>query len=229
MTSFGERLARVRARIDDAARRCGRPPGDITLLAVSKTQPVEKIREALACGHRLFGENYAQELADKAQALAGESPQWHFIGPIQSNKTRLIAETAHWVHSVDREKIARRLSEQRAADMPPMEICLQVNVSGEQTKSGADPTALPALADAVAALPGLKLRGLMAIPAATDDEDAQRRAFARVRTQLEDLQRRGHRLDTLSMGMSNDLEAAIAEGATIVRVGTALFGERRTR
>ncbi|OOG28586.1 YggS family pyridoxal phosphate enzyme [Thioalkalivibrio denitrificans] len=228
MTSFGERLARVQARIDEAAQRHGRLPGDITLLAVSKTQPVEKLREALACGQRLFGENYAQELAEKAQALTGESPQWHFIGPIQSNKTRLIAEVAHWVHSVDREKIARRLSEQRSADLPALEICLQVNVSGEQTKSGVDPGALPALADAVAGLAGLKLRGLMAIPAATDDEQAQRRAFARLRTLLEDLQHRGHPLDTLSMGMSHDLEAAIAEGATIVRVGTALFGERRT-
>jgi PLP dependent protein len=226
MDTFCDRLARVHARIAEAARRHRRSPEEITLLAVSKTQPAERIREALACGQRAFGENYARELADKAQALAGEAPEWHFIGPIQSNKTRLIAGLSQWVHSVDREKVARRLGEQRPSGMPPLRICLQVNVSGEASKSGVAPAALPALAEAVAELPGIELRGLMAIPAPSEDEDVQRRAFARVRELLEDLNRRGHRLYTLSMGMSNDLEAAIAEGSTLVRVGTALFGER---
>lgn len=227
MPSFCDNLRRTRSRIEAAARRYGRAPEEITLLAVSKTQPVERLREALACGQRAFGENYAQELAEKAEALAGETVEWHFIGPIQSNKTRVIAQLAAWVHSVDRARIAGRLNEHRPPGAPPIQVCLQVNVSGEASKSGVAPGALPELAEAVAGLPGLRLRGLMAIPAPTTGFDRQRRAFARVRELLEDLQRRGHALDTLSMGMSDDLEAAIAEGATLVRVGTALFGERR--
>ncbi len=227
MDTFCDRLQRIRARIAETAILFGRAPEEIRLLAVSKTHPVERLREAIDCGQRAFGENYVQEMAEKARALADLEVEWHFIGPIQSNKTRLIAELSGWVHSVDREKIARRLSEQRPAGMPPIQICLQVNVSGEESKSGADPADLPGLAQAVAGLPGLELRGLMAIPAATDDVALQRQAFARVRELMEDLQHRGHRLDTLSMGMSNDLEAAVAEGATIVRVGTALFGARQ--
>ena len=227
MDTFCDRLQRIRAHIAETAILFGRAPEEIRLLAVSKTHPVERLREAIDCGQRAFGENYVQEMAEKARALADLEVEWHFIGPIQSNKTRLIAELSGWVHSVDREKIARRLSEQRPAGMPPIQICLQVNVSGEESKSGADPADLPGLAQAVAGLPRLELRGLMAIPAATDDVALQRQAFARVRELMEDLQHRGHRLDTLSMGMSNDLEAAIAEGATIVRVGTALFGDRR--
>lgn len=227
MDTFCDRLHHLQAHIAETAIRYGRAPEKIRLLAVSKTHPVERLREAIDCGQRAFGENYVQEMAEKAGALADLAVEWHFIGPIQSNKTRLIAELSGWVHSVDREKIARRLSEQRPAGAPPIQICLQVNVSGEESKSGADPADLPALAQAVAGLPGLELRGLMAIPAATDDAALQRQAFAQVRELMEDLQRRGHRLDTLSMGMSNDLEAAIAEGATIVRVGTALFGARQ--
>jgi PLP dependent protein len=227
MDTFCDRLQRLRARIAETAIRYGRAPDEIRLLAVSKTHPAERLREAIDCGQRAFGENYVQEMEEKARALANLDVEWHFIGPIQSNKTRLIAELSAWVHSVDREKIARRLSEQRPASAPPIHVCLQVNVSGEASKSGADPADLPALARAVAGLPGLELHGLMAIPAATDDVALQRQAFARVRELMEDLQHRGHRLDTLSMGMSNDLEAAIAEGATIVRVGTALFGDRR--
>lgn len=229
METFWERLERVRARIQAAAVAHGRSPEEITLLAVSKTQPAERLREALACGQRAFGENYANELADKVQTLGDAGAEWHFIGPIQSNKTRMIASLSHWVHSVDRAKVARRLSEQRPPDSPPIQICLQVNVSGEASKSGVEPAALPGLAQAVADLPRLRLRGLMSIPAATDDPGLQRRAFARVRELAEDLGRRGYALDTLSMGMSNDLEAAIAEGATLVRIGTALFGPRATR
>jgi PLP dependent protein len=227
MDTFCDRLQRLRERIAETAIRYGRAPEEIRLLAVSKTHPAERLREAIDCGQRAFGENYVQEMAEKARALATLEVEWHFIGPIQSNKTRLVAELSDWVHSVDREKIARRLSEQRPAGTPPIQTCLQVNVSGEGSKSGADPADLPGLAQAMAGLPGLELRGLMAIPAATDDVALQRQAFARVRELMEDLQHRGHRLDTLSMGMSNDLEAAIAEGATIVRVGTALFGTRR--
>lgn len=226
--SISDNLQAIRHRIADAARACGRDPADILLLAVSKTKPDADIIAAHAAGQTAFGENYVQEGCDKAQRLgeAGLVLDWHFIGPLQSNKTRQVATWFDWVHSVDREKIAARLSEQRDPHRPPLNLCLQVNVSGETSKSGVAPNEVAALADAIAALPRLALRGLMAIPEPTDDVTLQRRRFAHLRQLKDDLNARGHHLDTLSMGMSQDLEAAIAEGATIVRVGTALFGAR---
>lgn len=221
-----DRIQAVLDRIAAAARRHGRDPGEVRLLAVSKTRPAEDIRAALACGQRAFGENYASELEEKSAHLADAGPEWHFIGPVQGNKTRLIAGVADWVHSLDRERIARRLDAQRPGQRGPLQVCLQVNISGEDTKSGVAPADLPALAEQVADLGQLRLRGLMAIPAPCEDFDHQRRTFAQVRALQEDLIRRGHPLDTLSMGMSADLEAAVAEGATMVRIGTALFGPR---
>lgn len=223
MSTIPESVAKVRARIREAAQASGRDPQDVRLLAVSKTKPAAALREAFACGQHDFGENYLQEALAKQAELAGLDLTWHFIGPIQSNKTRAIAEHFAWVHSVDRLKIAQRLSEQRPAQLPPLNICLQVNVSGEASKSGCQPAELTELAGAVAELPNLRLRGLMAIPEPTDDPAVQRAAFARLRILKESL---GLDLDTLSMGMSHDLEAAIAEGATWVRIGTALFGAR---
>ena len=226
--SISDNLQAIRHRIADAARACGRDPADILLLAVSKTKPDADIIAAHAAGQTAFGENYVQEGCDKAQRLeeAGLALDWHFIGPLQSNKTRQVATWFDWVHSVDREKIAARLSEQRDPHRPPLNLCIQVNVSGETSKSGVAPDEVAALADAIAVLPRLALRGLMAIPEPTDDVALQRRRFAHLRQLKDDLNARGHRLDTLSMGMSQDLEAAIAEGATIVRIGTALFGPR---
>lgn len=226
--SISDNLQAIRHRIANAARACGRDPADILLLAVSKTKPDADIIAAHAAGQTAFGENYVQEGCDKAQRLeeAGLALDWHFIGPLQSNKTRQVATWFDWVHSVDREKIAVRLSEQRDPHRPPLNLCIQVNVSGETSKSGVAPDEVAALADAIAALPRLALRGLMAIPEPTDDVALQRRRFAHLRQLKDDLNARGHRLDTLSMGMSQDLEAAIAEGATIVRIGTALFGAR---
>ncbi|KES23997.1 MULTISPECIES: YggS family pyridoxal phosphate-dependent enzyme [Pseudomonas] len=223
MSTIAENIAKVRERIREAEQACGRPSGSVALLAVSKTKPAADIREAHAAGLDDFGENYLQEALGKQVELADLALTWHFIGPIQSNKTRPIAEHFHWVHSVDRLKVAERLSAQRPAHLPPLNVCLQVNVSGEASKSGCAPEELPALARAVAALPNLKLRGLMAIPEPTEDVAAQRAAFARLRELLTAL---NLGLDTLSMGMSHDLEAAIAEGATWVRIGTALFGAR---
>ena len=198
------------------------------MLAVSKTRDAEEVRAAAALGLRDFGENYVQEGLAKIESLTGLNLCWHFIGPIQSNKTRAIAEHFDWVHSVDRLKIAQRLSAQRPAQLPDLQVCLQVNISGEDSKSGVDPTELTALATAVAQLPRLQLRGLMAIPAPSDTLARQREPFARLRNALVELQATLPMLDTLSMGMSGDLEAAIAEGATIVRVGTDLFGPRAT-
>ncbi|MBS0308249.1 MAG: YggS family pyridoxal phosphate-dependent enzyme [Proteobacteria bacterium] len=226
MSTIADNLQAVRERIAAAAHTVSRPPHEISLLAVSKTFDAEAVRAAVQGGQRAFGENYLQEALDKMAALQNESIAWHFIGPIQSNKTRQIAEHFAWVHAVDREKIAQRLSEQRPAGMPPLHICLQVNVSGEVSKSGVAPADVAALAAAVAGLPKLKLRGLMAIPEPTDDVARQRAAFRQVRQLCDDLRAHGFDLDTLSMGMSGDLEAAIAEGATIVRVGTAIFGRR---
>lgn len=196
------------------------------LLAVSKTWPADSVREAAAAGQRAFGENYVQEGVAKVEALAGLGLEWHFIGPLQSNKTRLVANSFAWVHSIDRLKIAERLSEQRDVHLPPLDVCIQVNVSGEASKSGVAPDDLPELARAVAALPRLRLRGLMAIPEPTSDVALQRARFASLRQLREQLNAGGLQLDTLSMGMSDDLEAAIAEGSTMVRVGTAIFGGR---
>lgn len=223
MSTLADNLSAISARITSAAQAAGREPASVQLLAVSKTKPASAIREVHAAGVCDFGENYLQEALTKQQALSDLPLIWHFIGPIQSNKTKAIAEHFDWVHSVDRLKIAQRLSEQRPAGLAPLNICLQVNVSGEDSKSGCAPADLAALAKAVAALPNVRLRGLMAIPEPTDDRAAQEAAFASLRQLQEEL---GLGLDTLSMGMSHDLEAAIAQGATWVRIGTALFGAR---
>lgn len=222
-----DNLQIIGERIRAAEQRFGRKPHSVQLLAVSKKQPVNAIQAAMEAGQRCFGENYAQEMVDKAQTLAASPVEWHFIGPIQSNKTKLIAATARWVHSVDSLRIAERLSAQKPAELPDLNICLQVNISGEASKSGVTPAQLPELAAQVAGLPGLRLRGLMAIPAPERDFDRQRTVFAQLRELHTQLLARGFALDTLSMGMSADLEAAIAEGATIVRIGTAIFGARQ--
>jgi pyridoxal phosphate enzyme (YggS family) len=228
MASIEFKLQQVRHRIGAACLRAGRPVQSVTLLAVSKTFGAEMVREALAAGQSAFGENYVQEALPKIEALAGLEPRidWHLIGPLQSNKARDVALAFDWVHSVDRLKVAERLSAQRLPDLPPLQVCLQVNVSGERSKSGVAPEDLAALAREVAALPRLRLRGLMAIPAPVEGFEAQRGPHRRLREMFEALRAEGLELDTLSMGMSVDLEAAIAEGATIVRVGTAIFGQR---
>ena len=220
----------VELAIKTAAEAAGRPRSAIQLLAVSKTFPFTAVLDAMQTGQRAFGENYLQEGVDKIAAVASAAPseqlEWHFIGPIQSNKTRPIAENFAWVHAVDRLKIAQRLSEQRPEGLPPLNVCLQVNISGEDSKSGVAPSDLPDLARQVAALPHLRLRGLMAIPEAETDAAKQHLPFARLRLLFEQLQADGLPLDTLSMGMSGDLAAAVAEGATIVRIGSAIFGAR---
>ncbi|KQB52645.1 hypothetical protein AQS70_13595 [Pseudomonas endophytica] len=223
MSTIAGNIAQVEARIRAAAEAVQRDVTSIHLLAVSKTKPAAALREAYAAGLRDFGENYLQEARAKQVELTDLPLCWHFIGPIQSNKTREIAEHFAWVHSVDRLKIAQRLSEQRPADLPPLNICIQVNVSGEASKSGCTPDDLPALAAAIQALPRLKLRGLMAIPEPTEVRAEQDAAFAKVESLQQSL---NMGLDTLSMGMSHDLESAIAQGATWVRIGTALFGAR---
>ncbi|EFQ60731.1 MULTISPECIES: YggS family pyridoxal phosphate-dependent enzyme [Pseudomonas] len=223
MSTIADNIGQVSRRIRAAADAVQRDANSIHLLAVSKTKPAQAVREAYAAGMRDFGENYLQEALGKQAELTDLPLSWHFIGPIQSNKTRAIAENFAWVHSVDRLKIAQRLSEQRPADLPPLNICIQVNVSGEASKSGCTPADLPALANAISALPRLKLRGLMAIPEPTEDRAEQDAAFATVRELQAGL---NLPLDTLSMGMSHDLESAIAQGATWVRIGTALFGAR---
>ena len=227
MSAIASNLQAVRARIVKAANAAGRPPAAVELLAVSKTWPVECVIAAARAGQRAFGENYVQEGVDKALATVDLDLTWHFIGPLQSNKTRLVAEHFAWVHSLDRLKIAERLSAQRPAGLPPLQVCVQVNVSGEASKSGCAPDEAVALCRAVAALPRLKLRGLMAIPEPADDFAAQRAPLRRLREIGDQVRAAGLPLDTLSMGMSHDLEAAVAEGATIVRIGTAIFGERK--
>jgi hypothetical protein len=226
MTAILSNLQAVHGAIQQAALQAQRNPAAITLLAVSKTVPAAVIREAYKHGQLAFGENYLQEALDKMQQLQDLPLQWHFIGPIQSNKTRQIAENFSWVHSVDRLKIAQRLSEQRPAHLPHLNICLQVNVSGEASKGGVQADEAEAMAKAISTLPKLTLRGLMAIPAPAEQLSAQRAPFASLRNLYTQLNQQGLNLDTLSMGMSHDLTAAILEGATMVRIGTAIFGRR---
>lgn len=227
---IAQNLAKVRVRIARAATRAGRDPGSIRLLAVSKAQPLEALAAALETGQNEFGENYLQEALPKLQALgARRNLVWHFIGAVQANKTRLVAENFAWVHTVDREKIAQRLNDQRPAGLSPLNVCIEVNVSGERSKTGVTPQDLPELAALIADLPHLKLRGLMAIPAAEADAEKQRAPFRRLRELRDGLNAQGYGLDTLSMGMSADFEVAIAEGATLVRLGTAIFGPRAAK
>jgi pyridoxal phosphate enzyme (YggS family) len=230
MSTIVQNLQAVKAAIGAAATAAGRSPSSVQLLAVSKTFPPEAVLEALGAGQRAFGENYLQEGLDKIAAVAASAPgatvEWHFIGPIQSNKTRPIAASFAWVHTVERLKIAQRLSEQRPAELGPLNICLQVNVSGEASKSGVAPEELRELAQQVVTLPNLRLRGLMAIPELHTDFARQRASFARLRQLADGLRSEGLDLDTLSMGMSGDMEAAVMEGATLVRIGSAVFGAR---
>ncbi len=233
MTTISTNLQAVKRRIIEACSRAGRDPADITLLAVSKTFPSGALREAHAAGQRGFGESYVQEALIKQAQLADLDLEWHFIGPLQSNKTKSVAEHFTWVHSVERLRIAERLSAQRPAGLPPLNVCVQVNVSGEASKSGCTPGDAAALCQAVARLPNLRLRGLMAIPepgagSAAENSALARRQFGMLRELRDRLNTEGLTLDTLSMGMSHDLEDAIMAGATLVRVGTAIFGERHT-
>ena len=229
MPNIENNITLVTARVNQAAIAAGRSPDEILLLAVSKTRSAEDIRSAINAGIREFGENYLQEAVEKIAQLAAENVQWHFIGPIQSNKTRLVAENFSWAHSVDRLKIAQRLSEQRPSGLPPLNIFLQVNIDNEASKSGFATEETEAAALAIAQLPGLKLRGLMAIPRAEPTYDQQIvafRALADLRDRINQSLDNSEKLDTLSMGMSSDLEAAISQGSTIVRVGTDIFGKR---
>ena len=226
MHDIATALNTIRARIGELERRYRREPGSVTLLAVSKTKPPEAVRAAIAAGQLAFGENHLQDAMTKVDAVDGRGVSWHFIGAVQSNKTRSIAAHFDWVHSIEREKIATRLSAQRSAGRGPLDVCIEVNVSGEETKSGVPPADVEPLARLIRELPGLRLRGLMAIPCPAEDFETQRIPFRLLRELLDDLNAKGLGLDTLSMGMTADLEAAIAEGATIVRIGTAIFGPR---
>lgn len=226
MTHFSLRLSKVRKRISTACQQFGRKPEEITLLAVSKVHPVAAIREAASCGQRQFGENFVQEALAKIEATRDLQLEWHFIGHLQSNKTRPVATHFQWVQSVDKEKIARRLDAQRPFHAPPLNVCIQVGIGGEPGKGGVSESAVEPLARIIADLPRLRLRGLMAIPPPSDDFQEQRGYFRRLRDIWNDLRSGGLDLDTLSMGMTDDLEAAIAEGSTMLRVGTALFGPR---
>jgi pyridoxal phosphate enzyme (YggS family) len=226
MTTIPANLQALKNRIRTAAQSSGRDAGAARLLAVSKSWPADCVRQAFKAGQRAFAENYVQEGVLKIAALDDLDLEWHFIGPLQSNKTREVAENFDWVHSLDRLKIAERLSAQRPANLPPLQICIQVNVSGEASKSGVPPEQVAALAHAVTALPQLRLRGLMAIPEPSTDTALLHRRFALLRELLDRLNTEGMKLDILSMGMTDDFEIAIAEGATIVRIGTAIFGER---
>lgn len=228
MATIASNLQLVTARINQACSRVGRRPDSVTLLAVSKTFPAETVREAFHAGQRKFGENYVQEALDKITALADlrDQIEWHMIGPLQSNKTRVVAETFDWVHTIDRLKIAQRLNEQRPAHLPPLQVCIQVNTSGEDSKSGVAPSEALALAQAVSALPRLRLRGVMALPAPTSDPALQQAQLHAVRVLFDELKLKGLPMDTLSMGMSADLEAAVEAGSSMLRVGTALFGNR---
>ena len=224
--NIAKNIARLLDRVRLAAQKSQRSPKDICIVAASKTRSAAVIQSAYESGIQNFGENYLQEALEKIAVLGDLDLVWHFIGPIQSNKTRAIAENFNWVHSVERLKIARRLSEQRPQGLAPLQVCLQVNISGEASKSGVSPQQLPALVEEVMKLPRIELRGLMAIPAATSDEQQQRLAFARMHELMTQLQASAPLLDTLSMGMSADLEAAIAQGSTLIRVGTDIFGPR---
>lgn len=230
MSTIQQNLQDVRSRIAAAAQGCARAPEEVTLLAVSKTKPVAAIAEAIAAGQRAFGENYVQEGVDKVQHFAtlpeGVALDWHFIGPLQSNKSRLVAEHFAWCHTVDRLRIAQRLSDQRPAGMPQLNVLIQINISDEQSKSGIVLAELPALAEAVAALPNVRLRGLMAIPAPEEDYQRQLAVFSQMNDAFLALQQHYPQVDTLSMGMTDDMAAAIAAGSTLVRIGTAIFGAR---
>jgi len=223
MSRIADNLQAVRSRISSALQGDSRA---VTLVAVSKTRPAEAVAEALACGQRDFGENYVQEALEKIRALAGRGAVWHFIGHLQGNKAKEVARHFDWVHGVDRERIAELLSRNRPADLPPLEVCVQVNISQEATKSGVAPGEALALARRIAALPGLRLRGLMGMASPSGDEARQREEFAVLRRELEALKAAGLAVDTLSMGMTHDFPAALAEGATMLRIGTAIFGER---
>ena len=227
MTTIRDNLQIIGAKITQFCQKYNRDPSDVQLLAVSKKHPASAIEEAYAAGQTAFGENYAQELLDKAAALADLAIEWHFIGPMQSNKTRKIAAVASWVHTIDRLKIAQRLNDQRPEELDPLAVCIQVNISGELSKSGVMPDAVEPLAKAIHQLPNLSLRGLMVIPAPESDFNKQRAVFRQAALLKDQLNQTGLKLDTLSMGMTNDMEAAIAEGATIVRIGTAIFGARK--
>ena len=224
--TIAQNIQSVRDQIYALEEKYGRPLGSVQLLAVSKTRPIEDINEAFSANQSYFGENYLQEALSKIEAATETSIEWHFIGPTQSNKTRQIAENFQWVHTIDRLKIAQRLSEQRSPELPPLNVCIQVNVSGEDSKSGVAPEETLSLAKQISELPNIKLRGLMAIPASSSDFEQQRKPFKLLRELKDEVQSQGIELDTLSMGMSNDMEAAIAEGSTIVRIGTAIFGAR---
>ena len=227
MTSIQQNLQQVRQRISAACERCGRDPAEVTLLAVSKTKPASAVEEAAAAGQIAFGENYVQEGVDKIQALAAfPELEWHFIGPLQSNKSRLVAENFAWCHTVDRLRIATRLSEQRPAQLPPLNVLIQINISDESSKSGIMLQDLPALAQEIARLPHLTLRGLMAIPAPESDYQRQLAVCQQMAQALEQLKKDYPSVDTLSLGMSDDMDAAIAAGSTMVRIGTAIFGAR---
>ncbi len=230
MASIKQNIEQITHQIRLATEKCGRRPDSVQLLAVSKTKPIHAVQEAIDAGQLAFGENYVQEGVEKVQHFA-QTPhrdqlKWHFIGPIQSNKTKHIAEHFDWVHSVDREKIAKRLNDQRPADLPPLQVLLQINTSGEASKSGADAKSVAELAASIATLPNLQLRGLMSIPERADDYDSQLRAFSQLTETLQQLLPAHPHMDTLSMGMSGDMDAAIAAGSTMVRIGTALFGAR---
>lgn len=229
MPGIAENLVAVHARIDTACRAAGRERSSVQLLAVSKTQPMEAVALAAAAGQRAFGENYVQEGVAKQRALNGLGLEWHFIGPLQSNKTRDVAEHFDWVHGIDRLKLAERLSAQRPATLAPLDVCIQVNISGEASKSGCTPQEALALCRAVAALPRLRLRGLMAIPAPVGPGDDARAPYRALRELFDQARRAGLDLDTISAGMSDDLDAAVAEGSTLVRVGSAIFGARPPR
>jgi pyridoxal phosphate enzyme (YggS family) len=226
MSSELQRLRQLRERIADACRSAGRDPAEVRVLAVSKQQPPELIRRFFSLGQRAFGENRLQEALAKQAQLADLDIEWHFIGPVQSNKTRELAERFQWVQSVDRETILRRLSAQRPADLQPLNVCLQVNVDDESQKTGLAPVELPSMAEQASSMPNVRLRGLMAIPRLSPDERRTRDSFRRMRLLYEQLLAAGHQLDTLSLGMSGDLELAIAEGSTMVRIGTDLLGPR---